>query len=78
MSQTHSPLPNQAQKGATNFYKALEQVVTGKKITKLEWKNKEFYGVIDKEILKLHKPDGKLYDWIISTGDLSGDDWVIL
>ena len=61
-----------------DFYEAIKNVVLGKKIHRIEWKDKEFYGIIDNEILKLHKPDGKLYQWIINIGDLTGNDWIII
>jgi hypothetical protein len=60
------------------FPEAMTEVSLGKKIHKLEWKDKEYYGILEDEKLKLHKPDGKTYDWIISEGDLNGDDWVIV
>lgn len=61
-----------------NFSQAIAKVLDGKKIHKLEWKDKGFYGFLNGERLQLHKPDGKDYDWIISQGDLGGDDWIIL
>jgi hypothetical protein len=61
-----------------DFYEALRQVIAGRRVTKLEWDNRDFYLVLDNEILKLHKPDGKLYNLIVSLGDMSGLDWVVL
>jgi len=59
-----------------NFYQALKLIAEGKKVTKLEWENEKFYGVIDNEILKLHKDDDKLYNWILGAGDLGGEDYI--
>ena len=28
--------------------------------------------------LMLHKPDGKFYQWVISEGDLTGTDYILL
>jgi hypothetical protein len=82
---THSPLPTPVLdadivKNMT-FFEALEKVLDGKRITKLEWKDKRHYGILKEEILQIHKAGEKedlLHPWIISNGDLSGDDFVIL
>lgn len=68
----------QTKQGQMNFFEALKEANSNKKITKLEWNDKEYYGVMDGAILKLHKPDGKLYSWVISEGDMGGTDWVTL
>ena len=60
------------------FSEALLALKFGKKITKLEWKNKEYYGLLREAKLQLHKPDNTFFDWIISEGDLLGNDWIIL
>jgi len=59
-----------------DFGEAMKKIVLGKKVTKLEWKDDKIYGIIDETILKLHKADGKLYQWILNDGDLSGEDYV--
>lgn len=60
------------------FFKAMEFLATGSKIHKLEWEDEEFYGILSDGKVMLHKPDGKLYQWIISDGDLTGDDYVVI
>lgn len=60
------------------FTEIIEHLLTGKKITKLEWKDKNYYAILDHFILKLHKPDGKLYNWAISEGDIIGTDYIII
>lgn len=60
------------------FGQAIEEVLTGKSVTKLEWGDKNYHAILADEKLKLHKPDDQLYDWLISEGDLRGDDYVIL
>ncbi len=77
--QTISPTPSRiADEIHLSFYDALKVVTDGKKITKIEWENPEIYGFLDGEILKLHKDDGKNYQWIVSEGDLIGNDWIVL
>lgn len=73
-----SPKPPKVEPKEMDFADALTQVLMGKSITKKEWGNIQIYGILDNEILRLHKSDGKLYDWIISEADLRGDDWVVI
>lgn len=75
---TASPLPTKKPEERVNFFTALEAVVNGKHITKVEWENTDIYGFLDVDILKLHKEDGKNYNWIVSEGDLIGSDWIVL
>ena len=79
--ETTSPNPketSQLSKTKMDFTEAIKQIIDGKKVHKLEWENKEYYGFLNGEILSLHKPDGKNYKWIISIGDLSGIDYIVL
>ena len=73
-----SPKPPVKAKTTLDFMEALTEVLKGKSITKLEWDDKQYYGILVNERLTLHKPDGKNYDWIVSEGDMRGDDWIIL
>ena len=61
-----------------DFPDALRQVKLGKKITKLEWGDKDIYGFMNDNILSLHKTDGVNYKWIINDGDLMGEDWITI
>lgn len=61
-----------------DFPTAIEKVMDGEKITRLEWKSKEDYGVLKDGKLMLHKANGELAAWWISDGDLWGKDWVCL
>lgn len=60
------------------FPTALFEVIGERRITKREWGNEGYYCYRKDGFLKLHKPDGKDYDWIISDGDLLGIDWYVL
>ena len=80
--QTMSPTPkilkaDTPQLGMT-FPEAMKEVIDGKKVHKLEWENKEFYGFLNAEFLSLHKPDGKNYQWIVNDGDMMGTDWIVI
>lgn len=61
-----------------DFNEALDQLLDGKKIHKLEWNDLNYYGIMNKEILSLHKPDGKTYQWAISEADICGKDYVVI
>jgi hypothetical protein len=61
-----------------SFPEALKFILLHEKIYKLEWKDESFYGVLDAGILKLHKPDGKFYQWILSEEDIAGTDYVVI
>ena len=80
-----SPLPRKQEEASEKnqevygFCEALNLLRGGKKITRKEWKNADFYGVLSpKGLVMLHKPDGKLYYFIFSEGDMDGEDWVTL
>ena len=60
-----------------DFVAAIECIIDGYKITKLEWANKETYGLLKDGKLMLHLPDG-FHDWIISDGDLNGEDYIVV
>lgn len=60
------------------FYEAVHEAAHGKKVSKKEWNDPAFHIVMHNELLMLHKPDDKLYHWIISAGDIAGIDWYVL
>ena len=60
------------------FPNALNQLMDGAKITRVEWDDQETYGVLRDSTLQLHKSDGKYYSWIISEGDLVSFDWIVV
>lgn len=78
MTRTLSPTKPKVKKNQLSFAEALQEVMTGKSITKLEWENRNIFGILKDEHLMLHKSDNRYYDWILSEGDLRGDDWVVL
>ena len=63
------------------FSDAILMVVTGKRITRLEWDDKRFYALLKDGLLQLHKagePNDTLHPWIINDGDLLGVDWLVI
>ena len=61
-----------------DFPAAIRAVIDGQKITKLEWGDPGFYGVLKDGFLMLHKSNDTFYRWVISDGDLTGTDWVTI
>ena len=71
-----SPVPRKPM--TMDFYDALKEVSAGKRITKLEWAEKgepECYVALHEGRLQIYR-DGKLYDWLITEGDIAGEDYV--
>lgn len=60
-----------------NFPPAMQAVIDGKKITKMEWNNPFIICFLDKH-LKIRLQDGYDHDWIVSDGDMAGQDWMVL
>lgn len=77
MVQTSSPLPKKKVK-VLKFADALKEIVEGKKVTKLEWKDVSVYGLLKEGRLKIKLKDNMYHDWILSDGDLTGEDYVVL
>lgn len=61
-----------------SFTQALDQVIDGKKITKLEWADDRIYGYMKDDLLQLHKANDENYIWQIHINDLTGIDWVVV
>ena len=64
-----------------DFYGAIELMLAGKRVTRLEWGDKRSYCLLADNILQLHKKGEKeniLHPWIINNGDLGGFDWYAL
>ena len=78
MKTATSPKPTTIEVKKMDFPEAIRQVIKGKSVTKLEWQNHEFYVNLEDGYLKLHKPDGKSYNLIVSDGDLMGEDWLLI
>lgn len=66
-----SPIP-------MKFPEAMREVIKGNRITKLEWNDTNAYASLLHGYLKLRKGDGTLHNWIVSDGDMLGEDWVVV
>ena len=78
---TQSPTPRSKEvvvnKNPMSFGDALYETARGRKITKIEWANKEIYGYLVNAELRLYK-DGRDHMWVVSEGDIIGKDWIII
>ena len=84
-SQTSSPLPKkQSPTGKTEklrlmtFPDAMKAVISGMKITRVEWPEGE-YGILDTgcNLLCVFR-NNKIFGWTVSEGDLMAVDWKIV
>jgi hypothetical protein len=62
---------------ALTFSAALERLKHGEKITRDDWDNPHYYGVLRDGLVMLHKPEG-FFAWTISEGDLLAADWRVI
>lgn len=63
------------------FGEALNEVLAGRRVTKLGWNDKRSYILMEDDMLMLQKAGeltGKLHVLIVSRADMEGLDWVVL
>jgi len=60
-----------------SFPDAVQAIIEGYRVTKLEWNNSNLFGCLLNDRLMIHLEDG-YHPWIVATGDLFAEDWVIL
>ena len=73
-----SPAPPKKSKKDLTFSEALTEIMEGNSVTKKEWDNKEVHCLLRFGHLTIHKEDDKYYDWILSDGDMYGEDYYVL
>jgi len=74
-----SPVVQKAKVITMSFTEVISEVLTGKRVTRLEWDNKEDYGFMFNTILCIHKsddPNNPPKHWAINDGDLEAKDWI--
>ena len=75
VSQSYSTKPEWKDVLNMSFAEAIDVLLAGRRITKLEWNDLTIYGELRNGILMLHR-DGEWFQWLINEGDLLGTDWV--
>ena len=68
-----SPLP-----GALTFSKALDELMAGKKVRRLDWADGNIHLKVVDEKLSIFLADKQYHPLIVSIGDLIADDWVVV
>jgi len=58
------------------FPGAMEVVSRGGKVRRLEWEDREIYCTMHEHRLSVMNEKHQMAEWIISDGDMEGDDWV--
>lgn len=72
-----TPLPRKEGESITmNFPDAIKAIIEGKKVSRISWGNDD-YGFIQKEWLTIYTK-GEDHTWLVSQGDMEGNDWFIL
>ena len=59
------------------FPEAVKEVIAGCRISKREWNDPGKYGFVNGEVLSIHL-NGINHKWMVSLGDMSGDDWYVV
>jgi len=81
MEESKSPVPPEEVKveyeKKMDFPTALKEVIEGKKITKIDWDNRNINVFLKDDLLTIAREDGTLNQLIISREDIIGEDWVI-
>ena len=76
---SHSPVPSKTVARVTmTFPEAMQAVLDGKVVTKLEWGDAaQEYACMHEGQFLLHRADG-WHMWTVNTGDVLGTDWVVV
>jgi len=61
-----------------DFPTAIRHVIDGRRITKLEWSDRNIFLHLSEGFLLIHKADGVSTRLLVSEGDLLGKDWTVL
>ena len=60
------------------FSEALTNVMLGNKVTRIDWGAEQWYVFMESGLLKIHRPDQTVHNWIIGENDMIGDDYIIV
>ena len=71
--QNLTPLPEPTMTTMT-FPDAIKKIIDGKRVTRMEWKNKD-YCLLLNEWLSIYTKDD-FHVWKVNDGDLNATDWI--
>ena len=72
-----SPVIKNSVSKALSFPEAMQAVIDGEKVTRVEWDDKKEYGFMLNEKLSIHTK-GEDHTWMVSEGDMRAVDWVVV
>lgn len=61
-----------------DFPTAIRHVIDGRRVTKLEWGDRNIFLHLSEGFLLIHKADGISSRLMVSEADLLGKDWTVL
>lgn len=70
-----TPIP-QSKAMTMNFPDAIKKIMQGKRVTRISWANKD-YCLVKNGWLTINTK-GRFHTWLVSEGDLDGNDWIII
>ena len=73
---SQSPIPPLKVRKELLFLEAIEAIIEGKKVRRVEWTDTQEYCLLKDNFLMIHRND-KFHTWIVSEGDILAIDWVI-
>ena len=75
--QTAFPLDDE--RDSMDFGSAMQEVLKGARVRRLEWKDEGVYVTIGNDRLVIFNPgDKQLHPMLTSVGDMTGADWVVV
>lgn len=78
MEENHSPLPRKLGTATMlSFSQAIDEIMAGKKVTRLEWDTNDEYCFEQGEMLSIYR-NGKVHQWLVSRGDIEANDWYVM
>ena len=77
LNKKSSPVVSTSKPISLSFPEVMNEVVDGKKVTRIEWNNPEEYGLLKDGWLTIHTK-GKDCIWKVGDGDLVSSDWVVI
>lgn len=76
--QTLTPIPRKQGKSVTmSFPDAMKEVIKGNRIRRLSWDEASDHGLLKNSWLTIYTK-GKFHRWLVSEGDMEGQDFVVM
>ena len=73
-----TPIPRKKGQSITmDFPNAMREVSKGKKVRRMSWETDSDRGLLKDGWLSIHTK-GKYHTWLVSDGDMEGQDWIII